>query len=370
MRKKKVCIVMSTHWSWVLGGAEYQVSLILDRLVSDDRLDITFLTRNVDTSFLPDGYTIKKIKSGGFFSRYTKAFDTKKLLSALEEIQPDIIYQRAGSAYTGICAWYAQKKNIPMVWHISHDMDVNPKIATQKPFFKLLEKKFLEYGIRHSSSIIAQTDMQAASLEKHYGRIANHIIRNFHPIPDTAINKGKMIKIVWVANFKPMKQPELFVRLAKELEDTIDARFVMIGRINNKYSKLLEDINSIKSLDFLGEQSQDQVNKIFSESHLLINTSKLEGFSNTFIQAWMRKVPVLTLTVDPDDIIKKHEIGICAGSYEKLKNAIVDLVGSNKSRIDMGNKGKHYAYSNHSMKNIDQILEILLQLLSARSSEL
>ncbi len=370
MRKKKVCIVMSTHWSWVLGGAEYQVSLIMDRLVSNDRLDITFLTRKVDPSFLPDGYTIKKIKSSGFFARYTKAFDAKKLLSALEEIQPDIIYQRAGSAYTGICAWYAQKKNIPMVWHISHDMDVDPKIGTQKPLFKLLEKKFLEYGIRHSSSIIAQTDQQAMSLAKHYDRNANHIIRNFHPTPDAPINKGKKIKIVWVANFKPMKQPELFVRLAKELEDIIDARFVMIGRINDKYSKLLEDINSIKSLDYLGEQSQDQVNTIFSESHLLINTSKLEGFSNTFIQAWMRKVPVLTLTVDPDNIIKKHKVGICAGSYEKLKDAIIDLVSSHKKRVDMGKNGKQYAYSNHSMKNVDQILEILAQLLSSKSSDL
>ena len=54
---------MSTHWSWVLGGAEYQVSLIMDRLVSDNRLDITFLTRNVDTFFVPNNYTIIKIKN-------------------------------------------------------------------------------------------------------------------------------------------------------------------------------------------------------------------------------------------------------------------------------------------------------------------
>lgn len=357
---------MSTHWSWVLGGAEYQVSLIMDKLVADKNLDVTFITRNIDPSFSPNGYTIKKIKKGKF-SRYSKAFDTINLLSVLEEVQPDIIYQRAGSAYTGICAWYAQNKNIPMVWHISHDMDVNPKIGVQKSVFNWLEKIFIKYGIRHSKNIIAQTNKQAILLEKHYGIKTNHIIKNFHPIPNEHINKVNKIKIVWVANLKPMKQPELFVRLAKELDNIINVQFTMIGRNSNKsrYSKLINSINTIKSLNYLGAQSQDQVNNIFLESHLLINTSKLEGFSNTFIQAWMREVPVITITVDPDEIIKKNKIGICAGSYEKLKDIVVDLVRSPEQISQMGKQGKYYAYNNHSMKNIDKILEVLADPLTS-----
>ncbi|MEE9376875.1 MAG: glycosyltransferase [Candidatus Lokiarchaeia archaeon] len=351
---------MSTHWSWVLGGAEYQVSLIIDKLVADENLDVTFITRNVDLSFSPNGYTIKKIKKGRF-SRYSKVFDTINLLSTLEEVQPDIIYQRAGSAYTGICAWYAKNKNIPMVWHISHDMDVNPKIGVKKSVINRLEKFFIKYGIHNSRNIIAQTNNQAILLDKNYKIKTNNIIRNFHPIPNKNINKENKIKIVWVANFKPMKQPELFVRLAKELDNEINVNFTMIGRCNNKsrYNKLISSINTIESLDYVGVKSQEQVNNIFLESHLLINTSKLEGFSNTFIQAWMREVPVITITVDPDDIIKKNNIGICAGSYEKLKDTVVDLISSPERISQMGKQGKHYAYNNHSMKNIDQILDIL-----------
>ena len=135
----------------------------------------------------------------------------------------------------------------------------------------------------------------------------------------------------------------------------------MIGRNNNKYryNKLISSINTIKSLDYLGVKSQEQVNNIFLESHLLINTSKLEGFSNTFIQAWMREVPVITITVDPDEVIKKNNIGVCAGSYEKLKDTVIDLISSPERIRQMGKQGKHYAYNNHSMKNIDQILDIL-----------
>ncbi|MGR9115427.1 MAG: glycosyltransferase family 4 protein [Gammaproteobacteria bacterium] len=363
MLRKKICVVIPTHWSWVLGGAEYQVSLITEHLVTDDRFDVTVLTRNVDSSFSSDDYIIKKIRPGRFFSRYSKAFDGKNLLAALNDIRPDIIYQRSGSAYTGICAWYAHRNHIPMVWHISHDMDVTPKMGTKKFPFELIEKKCLEYGIRHTTHIIAQTDTQAGLLKKNYGRTANQIIRNFHPFPaaDEPSNKGGKIKIVWIANFKPMKQPELFVRLAKELENVIDVQFVMIGKIGNhkQYGQLLETINTIKSLDYIGEQPQEKVNKILSESHLLINTSKLEGFSNTFIQAWMRGVPVITITVDPDAVIKNNEIGVCTGSYEKLKDTVINLVRSPERLVYMGQKGKQYADENHSMKNIDKIHETL-----------
>ncbi len=369
MLKKKICVVIPSHWSWVLGGAEYQVSLITGHLATDERFDVTVLSRNINPSFTPENYAIKKIRPGGLLSRYGKAFDGKNLLSALKDIRPDIIYQRSGCAYTGICAWYARKNRIPMVWHISHDMDVTPKIGTRKFPFELIEKKCLEYGIRHAGHIIAQTDAQAALLKNNYGREANQIIRNFHPFPgaDEPAAKGERIKIVWIANFKAMKQPELFVRLAQELEHVIDAQFIMIGKVGNHklYGPLLDEIGSIKSLDYIGEQPQEKVNEILSESHLLINTSQLEGFSNTFIQAWMRGVPVLTIAVDPDDLIKNNEIGVCAGSYEKLKETVIDLVRSPERLVHMGQKGKQYAYENHSMKNIDRIQKTMEDLLSA-----
>jgi hypothetical protein len=73
----------------------------------------------------------------------------------------------------------------------------------------------------------------------------------------------------------------------------------------------------------------------------------------------MREVPVITITVDPDEVIKKNKIGVCTGSYKKLKDTVVDLVFSPERIIQMGKQGKHYAYNNHSMKNIDQILKVL-----------
>ena len=43
------------------------------------------------------------------------------------------------------------------------------------------------------------------------------------------------------------------------------------------------------------------------KSKILINTSSFEGFPNTFVQAWANGVPVISLKVDPDNIIKKKK---------------------------------------------------------------
>ena len=80
----------------------------------------------------------------------------------------------------------------------------------------------------------------------------------------------------------------------------------------------MEQIKVDSNLQYLGEVSQDEVNRRLREGHILVNTSRYEGFSNTFVQAWMRRVPVVSLTVDPDNILVRENIGFCSGTFKNL----------------------------------------------------
>ena len=364
--KKKLCILMLGHWTDVMGGSQYQVKCLLDKIVPTDQFEVHYLTRNYDPRFSPDGYRIIKIADERGIRRYGSFFDVFTLLKLLHQIRPDVIYQRVGCAYTGIAAYYARRNNCRMVWHIAHDSDVLPskERLSLRNIIRSIDKKILEYGVRSSHYIIAQTNQQAEFLKKHYGRTPTAVVHNFHPLPRENIKKTNPVKIVWIANFKPMKQPEYFIRLARDLSDLGEkVECIMIGAPAHwafHWQRSLEsEMNEIERLEYLGACPLEEVNSILAKAHIFVNTSLYEGFANTFIQAWMRKVPVVSLHVNPDGVFERHKIGFFAGTYEKMLQRVVELIKNPALRDEMGERARAYAFEKHSEKNIAGLVQLL-----------
>jgi len=347
-----------------MGGAQYQIRCLLDELQKTDDFDITYLTRRTNPLYQPIGYRIIRLSEAKGIKRHGFFFDTTRLLKSLKEIQPDVIYQRTLSAHTGIAAHYAKKKNCRLVWHISHDHDVSPVILTMEKstVIKYIDRKIGEYGIKKSDYIIAQTKKQKKLLEQNYGRRATAIIPNFHPFPSERIQKSPPNRILWVANFKPMKRPELFVRLAKDLSNIEEIEFIMIGRAGSrekKYRNMYEQIEKMRNLRYLGECSIKEVNRILSQSHIFVNTSLAEGFPNTFIQAWMRKVPVVSLDVSTDSLLNGNQVGLHSRSYEEMRDNVLKLIRNPGLRAAMGERAQEYAFKHHSMANAKSLVSLL-----------
>lgn len=364
MRKKKLCFLLVSHYSGVFGGAQYQAKVLLDELVKRDEYDITYIARNCSPSYRPKGYKMVPITSNPVSRRFGFAADFSAVLRTLNAVNPDVIYQRGFTSYTGFAAYHARKRGARMVLNLASDLDVTPYhelrvMDNYKPPF--LEKMVGEYGLKRADAVIAQTEIQRDLLRKNYGRDATAVIRNFHPYPREEIAKTKPVKVIWVANFKKIKRPELFVRLAEELAYLEDVVFLMVGRPGDigQYGVLHEKISNLKNLEFLGEKRQSEVNHLIAGSHILVNTSLLEGFSNTLIQAWMRRVPVVTLGIDPDGLLRKEGIGFVGHNFEEMKSHVVRLVKEDPLRTAMGAQAQEYAFREHSTANIDRIISIL-----------
>ncbi len=360
---KRLCILLGGHFSNALGGAEYQAGCIADELVSTGEFEVFYLARAIDLACRPSGYQLVQIKGRNRLNRYAFFFDAIDLYRILKEIQPDIIYQRGLLAYTGVAAFYAKKRDCRLVFHVAHDFDVSPfqERFTTVTLLRLIDRKIGEYGIRNADAIIAQTQRQGALLETHFGLEVTAVIGNFHPVPTEKINKQKPIKVIWVGNFKPVKRPEIFVQLASDLRCLHDVEFVMIGNPGDtqRYSDLHRDIKKLENIRFFGLQPLAKVNQQLAQGHLFVNTSLKEGFPNTFIQAWMRKVPVISLDVDLDGLLASKKIGFLSGSYDQLKKDVVCLLTDQELRREMGLNGCKYALENNSPKIFRQILEVL-----------
>jgi len=75
----------------------------------------------------------------------------------------------------------------------------------------------------------------------------------------------------------------------------------------------------------------------------------------------MRRVPVVSLRVDPDNILQNKQIGLCSsGHFRELVHNTKGLIKDHKLRNIMGAKAREYAISHHSLENMNKILEAII----------
>jgi glycosyltransferase involved in cell wall biosynthesis len=117
------------------------------------------------------------------------------------------------------------------------------------------------------------------------------------------------------------------------------------------YAALMSSIKALPNLEYLGAQSQEFVNELLARSHVFVNTSLHEGFANTFIQAWMREVPVVSLNVNPDDVFGRAQVGVHAGTEEELHRAVRMLLTDPAMRRQFASASRTYAFRQHSFEN-------------------
>ena len=162
---------------------------------------------------------------------------------------------------------------------------------------------------------------------------------------------------------KPLKQPQVFVELAESFSNRDDVEFVMAGTPSpgwDKWAGLEQRMAALKNFSYIGAQPQEAINELLDRSHLLVNTSSHEGFSNVFIQAWLRETPIVTLNADPDGLLSSRRGGILAlGSFERLKSAVTQFVDDAELRSSIGAQAREFAETTFSMGNIERLVGIL-----------
>ena len=371
MQRRKRLLLISQYFPISTGGAEQQIYCLAKYL--QPTMDIHYLTisdREIESR--EPGITISTIPSRKVLPRILGlcyVLDYSRVWQAIQRVDPHIIYLQGASAYMGIAARYARSSPCSLIWHIASARDV--RRFTIRSFrtipFDYIDKKMIEYGIRHADYIFGQAKYEEDLLRQNYGRTCDLLVGNWHPAPTLPCLKRPPVQVVWVANIKPLKKPEAFIDLAERLSTVAHAEFIMIGRpASAKYQRRLEArIRKVRGLTYLGERSNEEINRILAASHIFVNTSEYEGFPNTFVQAWLHEVPVVSLHVDPDDLLTQQGLGFCSGSLERLVQDARHLIENPDLRTRIGAKAKAYALEHHSLtKNLDLVAEFFARISS------
>jgi glycosyltransferase involved in cell wall biosynthesis len=159
--------------------------------------------------------------------------------------------------------------------------------------------------------------------------------------------------------------------LAQALRDLDGVQFLMLGEApagapDTKWLvTLLESIKETPNLTFLGRRTPDEVNECLAHASVFVNTSVHEGFPNTFVQAWLRDAVVVSLTVNPDQVLDRNRIGIHAETEAGLEEAVRHLLTDAVARAGYAQRARAYARSTHSVRNIGKLTEMIDECASA-----
>jgi glycosyltransferase involved in cell wall biosynthesis len=150
------------------------------------------------------------------------------------------------------------------------------------------------------------------------------------------------IDVLWVSNIRGVKRPDRILALARRLPD---ARVHMVGGPLPGEEALFREIRrmaeSQSNVTFHGRLSYWESSMLYSRARVLVNTSDVEGFPNSYLQAWIRGVPVVTL-IDPDRVIEREGLGATAAAPAELVGAARRLLADAAARREASARCRAY----------------------------
>jgi glycosyltransferase involved in cell wall biosynthesis len=269
-----------------------------------------------------------------------------RTLAAMREADADIYYQSLSSVYTGITAWFCRRHGKHFVFRIASDAYCIPGRQLIRYW---RDRKIYEYGLKRADLIVAQTEYQQRLLRTHYGldsQIANLLVEPPRRREETI---ERDIDVLWVSNFREVKRPQLLVELARRLPHL---RFCVVGGgPERSQQQMLRAAAELSNLHYAGPVAYDAVGDYFDRAKVFVNTSTVEGFPNTFVQAWIRGVPVVTF-FDPDGLVAKRGLGVAVGSFDEMVQAVADLIADPQQRRAIGSVAATFAAENFAMRAV------------------
>ena len=362
---KKIVILYPAHYEQSMGGAEMQIKYFIRacrqvghevHYIYENKGKIIKNEEGIILHPMSKISTIKFCSKGWFLYR-------NKINQILNEIKPDVIYTRLANSWIYFAAIYAQKNGIKHLHFVASDKSLDFKVNFLfQPILTSTELYYINKGLKTAKTIITQNKYQQKKLLDRFGKCGIRINQMTESIDASHIVKNdQVLTIVWIANLKAIKQPELFVELAQKLSSySSQIKMVMCGRFAPSYDILLSKIRDIEHLEYRGELKQEDVFDLLEESDVLINTSVFEGFSNTFVQAWMRKNIVLSLNSNPDDILTTYNVGFLLPSVDLMKEKIVEMLEERDKLRNMQKDAYDYVIQNHGIeKCMNELMNIL-----------
>ncbi len=297
-------------------------------------------------------------------SRLGYIYDSLKLFAAMAKSGAGLFIQRcsfhdaprvrlfSGLLGAGFVFWVGADYNVNREWLWS-----NLSAVRRTAYLDALQK---------ADAVICQTESQRKALKENFG-IPSILVPNIVDIPDreTALSSRKpeaRPRALWGGRINRNKRPEELLELAQM---TPEWDFLVVAlrerELDSEYDGFIEGAKRISNLRVCPAVPHRRYMEMTSDADIVLNTSLMEGFPNTLLEAFARAVPALTLGIDPDGVIERESLGWVAHSTEEASGLMKSLCTEEKLIREAGARALAYVLRSHSPQVTTGMLESLLE---------
>lgn len=302
-RRPHVCFVAPEAWPVLsgdpsietIGGAEVQQSILARLLArSGYRVSMICLDYGQPQRVTRDGVTVIHSHAPDAGLRGLRFFHPRLsgMWRAMHEVDADIYYQRSAGMLTAVVTAFCRRYRRKAIYAGASDSDFLPG---QQLIGHRRDRWLFKQGLAAADVVVVQNETQQRDCLANFGR-ASILIPSCYELPPATVS-GIGDSVLWVATLRPGKRPELFIEMAKQMPQR---RFVMVGGAatgdpggSDYYEAIRSAAALVPNLEFVGFLPLEKVEPYFDRARVVVNTSKIEGMPNVFLQAWARGVPTL-----------------------------------------------------------------------------
>lgn len=341
----------------VFGGAEVDLYFLSTELAKDKNFEVSFITADYGQEDFETIEDVRIIKSVDFDKNpLTGAI---KVWKALQAADSQIYFQEAVSWGTFLIALFCSLHKRSFVYRTANQGECDGTFLKGRRLFN----RAFSWSLNKARQVIVQNEIDKENLQDSVG-IPSMVIRNGQRLAE--LGHKKRDTVLWVGRSSHLKRPELFIKLAENFPDEMFTMVCQKATDDENYEALRTKAKEVGNLQFIERVPFSEIDSYFQRTKVFVNTSDSEGFPNTFVQACNCAAPILSLKVNPDDFINKHNCGIsCNGDWQRMVDSLKDMLQEERY-VKMGANGKKYVQERHGVtKIVKQYKELFKNLLSA-----
>jgi glycosyltransferase involved in cell wall biosynthesis len=281
-----------------------------------------------------------------------------KLFSALMAADADIYYQSPAGAYTGVVSWFCRMTGRKFIFRVASDSDCEKEHGRLRLW---RDRKMYDYGLKRADLVAVQTEVQARMLRDNHDLDSKVVNMLVEPPHRGSASVDKDIDVLWLSNLRSLKRPELVLELARQLPHV---NFTLAGGpCPHAWGyTYFEDVKAaaarLPNVSMPGGVRYTESGEWFDRARIFLNTSSIEGFPNTFLQAWIRGVPVVSF-FDPDGLIRRLQLGHVAASLDDMRESIRGLLEVDVYRENIGRRARDFVAREFTSAAASRYIELL-----------